>query len=192
MISAKLGHFLDEPLAPLAKRIAVSPNILTGAGFLITAAAALVIPFNTLAGGLLIIAGGFFDMLDGIVARTNGKSTRFGALLDSTLDRYSDSFIFIAIAWFFFDRNNLAGVMLSIGSLVGAFVISYVRARAEGIGIECAVGIMERPERVVLLAFGCITGWLFPVIVLLFLLSHITAVQRILHVRKMTKHNNNP
>ena len=131
-------------------------------------------------------------MLDGIVARTNGKSTRFGALLDSTLDRYSDSFIFIAIAWFFFDRNNLAGVMLSIGSLVGAFVISYVRARAEGIGIECAVGIMERPERVVLLAFGCITGWLFPVIVLLFLLSHITAVQRILHVRKMTKHNNNP
>ncbi|HAK88736.1 MAG: hypothetical protein A2X55_10405 [Nitrospirae bacterium GWB2_47_37] len=192
MISAKLGHFLDEPFAPLAKRIAVSPNILTGAGFLITAAAALVIPFNTLAGGLLIIAGGFFDMLDGIVARTNGKSTRFGALLDSTLDRYSDSFIFIAIAWFFFDRNNLAGVMLSIGSLVGAFVISYVRARAEGIGIECAVGIMERPERVVLLAFGCITGWLFPVIVLLFLLSHITAVQRILHVRKMTKHNNNP
>jgi len=192
LISAKLGHFLDEPLAPLAKRIAVSPNILTGAGFLITAAAALVIPFNTLAGGLLIIAGGFFDMLDGIVARTNGKSTRFGALLDSTLDRYSDSFIFIAIAWFFFDRNNLAGVMLSIGSLVGAFVISYVRARAEGIGIECAVGIMERPERVVLLAFGCITGWLFPVIVLLFLLSHITAVQRILHVRKMTKHNNNP
>jgi len=192
LISAKLGHFLDEPFAPLAKRIAVSPNILTGAGFLITAAAALVIPFNTLAGGLLIIAGGFFDMLDGIVARTNGKSTRFGALLDSTLDRYSDSFIFIAIAWFFFDRNNLAGVMLSIGSLVGAFVISYVRARAEGIGIECAVGIMERPERVVLLAFGCITGWLFPVIVLLFLLSHITAVQRILHVRKMTKHNNNP
>jgi len=192
LISAKLGHFLDKPLTPLTRRIAVSPNILTVAGFLITAAAALVIPFNPLAGGLLIIAGGFFDMLDGIVARTNGKSTRFGALLDSTLDRYSDSFIFIAVAWYFFDRNNLAGVMLSIGSLVGAMVISYVRARAGGIGIECAVGLMERPERVVLLAFGCITGWLFPVIVLLFFLSHITAVQRILHVYKMTKYNHNP
>ncbi len=189
MISAKLGHFLDKPLAPLAKRIPVSPNLLTITGFLITAAAAVVIPLNPTGGGILILAGGFFDMLDGIVARTNGKSTRFGALLDSTLDRYSDSFIFIAIAWYFFYKNNLAGVMLSIGSLVGALVISYVRARAEGIGIRCAVGLMERPERVVLLAFGCITGWLFPVIVLLFLLSHITAVQRILHVHKMTKHN---
>ena len=191
MISAKLGHFLDKPLAPLAKRIPVSPNFLTITGFLITAAAAVVIPFNLIGGGILIIAGGFFDMLDGVVARTNGKNTKFGALLDSTLDRYSDSFIFIAIAWYFFDRNNLAGVMLSIGSLVGALVISYVRARAEGIGIECAVGLMERPERVVILAFGCITGWLFPVIVLLFFLSHITAVQRILHVYKMTKYNHN-
>lgn len=192
MISAKLGHFLDKPLAPLAKRIPVSPNLLTIIGFLITAAAAVVIPVSLVIGGFLIIAGGFFDMLDGIVARTNGKSTKFGALLDSTLDRYSDSFIFIAIAWYFFDRNNLAGVMLSIGSLVGALVISYVRARAGGIGIDCAVGLMERPERVVLLAFGCITGWLFPAIILLFLLSHITAVQRILHVYKMTKHNHNP
>lgn len=184
MISAKLGHFLDKPLAPIAKRISISPNILTILGFLITVAAVIAIPFNLMAGGLLILIGGFFDMLDGIVARTNGKNTKFGALLDSTLDRYSDSFIFIAIAWYFFERNDLAGIVFTTGSLVGALMISYVRARAEGIGIECNVGMMERPERVVLLAFGCITGWLFYVIIALFFLSHITAIQRILHVYK--------
>ncbi|WP_333652163.1 CDP-alcohol phosphatidyltransferase family protein [Dissulfurispira sp.] len=187
MISAKLGHFLDKPLAPIAKKISISPNILTILGFLITAAAAVSIPFNPLTGGLLILLGGFFDMLDGIVARTNGKSTKFGALLDSTLDRYSDSFIFIAVAWYFFDMDDLAGVIFTAGSLVGALLISYVRARAEGIGVECTTGLMERPERVVLLAFGCIAGWLFPVIVALFFFSHATAIQRILHVYKMTR-----
>lgn len=190
MISAKLGHFLDKPLAPIAKKISISPNILTILGFLITAAAAVSIPFTPLTGGLLMLLGGFFDMLDGIVARTNGKSTKFGALLDSTLDRYSDSLIFIAVAWYFFDMDNLAGVIFTAGSLVGALLISYVRARAEGIGVTCNIGLMERPERVVLLAFGCITGWLFPVIVALFFFSHATVIQRILHVYKMTRTHN--
>lgn len=187
MISAKLGHSLDKPLAPVAKKISISPNILTILGFLITAVAAVAIPFSLVLGGILILLGGFFDMLDGIVARTNGKSTKFGALLDSTLDRYSDSLIFIAVAWYFFDRDNLAGVIFTAGSLVGALLISYVRARAEGIGVACSIGLMERPERVVLLAFGCIAGWLFPVIVMLFFFSHATAIQRILHVYKMTR-----
>lgn len=187
MIGAKLGHFLDKPFAPIAKRISISPNILTIIGFLITAIAAASIPFNLIIGGILILLGGFFDMLDGIVARTNGKNTKFGAILDSTLDRYSDSFIFIAVAWYFFDKNNLAGVVLAAISLVGALLISYVKARAEGIDIECNVGLMERPERVVLLAFGCITEWLFSVIIILSLFSHITVIQRILHIYRMAK-----
>ncbi len=187
MISAKLGHFLDKPFTPIAKRISISPNILTITGFLITVLAALSIPFSLLSGGLLILLGGFFDMLDGIVARTNGKSTKFGALLDSTLDRYSDSFIFIAVAWYFFDKNNLAGVVLAVLSLVGALLISYVRARAEGIDIECNIGLMERPERVVLLALGCITEWLFAIIIILALLTHATVIQRLWHVYRMIK-----
>lgn len=187
MISAKFGHFLDKPFAPIAKRISISPNILTIIGFLITAMAAASIPFNLITGGILILLGGLFDMFDGIVARTNGKNTKFGAILDSTLDRYSDSFIFIAVAWYFFDNNNLVGVILAVISLVGALLISYVKARAEGIDIECNVGLMERPERVALLAFGCITGWLFPVIIILSLFSHITVMQRVLHVYRMAK-----
>lgn len=184
MLSARLGHFLDGPLAPIARRITVSPNVLTIAGFLISTAAAVSIPSSLLVGGFLILLGGLFDMLDGIVARTNGKNTRFGALLDSTLDRYSDSFLFIAVAWHFFELQDLSGVLLTVGSLVGALLISYVRARAEGLGISCHVGLIERPERVALLALGCLTGWLFAVMAVLFTLSHITVVQRVLHVRR--------
>lgn len=182
MISAKLGHFLDRPLAPLAKKISLSPNTVTVLGFLITVAAAVIIPFNLMYGGAVIILGGLFDVLDGVIARTNGKSTGFGAFLDSTLDRYSDSFIFLAVALYFFNEDNYAGVLFSLGSLVAALLISYVRARAEGIGIRCNVGLMERPERIVLLSFGCISGWLYPVMMVLFFAGHLTVIQRIIHV----------
>lgn len=185
MISAKLGHVFDKPLAPIAKRVPLSPNVLTVLGFIITVIASVCIPFSLTIGGSLILLGGFFDMFDGIVARANGRNTLFGALLDSTLDRYSDSFVFLAIAWYFFERSNLTGVLLTMGSLVGALLTSYVRARAEGLGIECHVGLMERPERVVLLFFGCLTGWMLPVVVVLFLLGHITVLQRVFHVYKV-------
>lgn len=187
MISGRFGHFLDRPLAPVAKRVSVNPNLLTIAGFLITVAAAFVMPFKLFLGGFLIILGGLFDMFDGIVARTNGKSTKFGAFLDSTLDRYADSFIYSGGAWYFFRTGSWEGVLFAAGGLVGALLISYVRARAEGLGIECKAGLMERPERIVLLAFGCMTGWLFPVIILLFFLSHITVIQRIAHVYRKTR-----
>lgn len=187
MISAKLGHFLDRPLAPIARRITLSPNTITVMGFLVTVFAAFVIPYSLLAGGLLLLAGSLFDLMDGVVARTNDKNTRFGAFFDSTLDRYSDSFLFLAIAWYFLEKNNMTAVFLSSGSLVGALLISYVRARAEGLGIDCHVGLMERPERVLLMAFGCMTGWLFPVIFFLFVSSHFTVVQRMIHVYRSAR-----
>lgn len=187
MIGAKLGHFLDKPLAPLIKKISISPNVLTITGFGITVLAGICIPFNLFLGGILILVGGLFDMLDGIVARVNHKKTDFGALLDSTLDRYSDSIIFISIAWYFFEMNNLTGVIFTATGLVGAFLISYVRARAEGIGIKCNVGLMERPERIVLIAFGCLLNWLLTIVIFLSIFSHITAIQRIFYVYRETK-----
>lgn len=186
MISAKLGHFLDKPLTQVAKSISISPNVLSVTGFAITLTAAAFIPFNTVTGGFMILAGGVFDLLDGVVARTNGKETKFGALLDSTLDRFADAALFVAIMLLLFKQNNLIGVVFAIGSLVGSFLISYVRARAEGLGIDCNVGLIERPERVVLLAFGCITGSLPGIVLVLFVLSHITVVQRVVHVYKKT------
>lgn len=187
MISARLGHLLDKPLTPIAKLIPVSPNVLSITGFAVTLAAASLIPFNTTAGGLVILIGGFFDLLDGVVARTNGKDTKFGALLDSTLDRYADAALFVAIMWLFFKEDNLIGIFFTIWTLVGAFLVSYVRARAEGLGVSCNVGLIERTERILLLAAGCLTGRLFPVILILFVLSHITVVQRVVYVYRKIK-----
>jgi phosphatidylglycerophosphate synthase len=184
MLSARLGHFLDAPLGSIAKRIPVSPNFLTVTGFILTLIAALTIPHSITAGGILILLGGIFDMLDGIVARTTGKTTKFGAFLDSLLDRYSDAFLFLAIAWYLAAGGDHSGAFLSIGTLVGALLISYARARAEGLGVSCHTGILERPERIILLIFATLTGWLIPVLWIMFLLTHITVAQRVYHIWK--------
>jgi phosphatidylglycerophosphate synthase len=184
MLSVRFGHFLDKPLAPIAKRISISPNFLTVTGFVITAIAAVAITFNPRMGGVLILLGGLFDLLDGVVARTNGRETDFGAFLDSVLDRYSDAFLFLAVAWYLWGQKEYTGVLLSLGALVGAFLISYARARAEGIGKDCHTGVLERPERIILISLACLTGFFTPILWVLFILSHVTVIQRIMFVRR--------
>jgi phosphatidylglycerophosphate synthase len=179
VISARFGHFLDEPLAPLAKKFPFSPNVLTVAGFLITVAAAFVIPINLRLGGVLILLGGLCDMSDGVLARVTGRTSRFGAFLDSLLDRYSDALIFLSLAWYLAGTGDHMGAFVSIGTMVGALLVSYARARGEGLGIpSCKAGLMERPERMILLIFATLTGWLVPVLWLMFALTHITVIQR--------------
>lgn len=187
MISARLGHFLDGPLRPVARNIKINPNSLTIAGFFITTIAAFVIPLNLRIGGLLILLGGLFDMFDGIVARVNGRATDFGAFLDSLLDRYSDAFIFLAIAWYLADKGDHTGAFLSIGTMVGALLVSYARSRAEGLGIDNRDGLMERPERIILLVLATLTGWLTPVLWIMLMLTHITVIQRAYRVWKVRK-----
>lgn len=186
MISERLGHFLDRPLEPLARRIRISPNFLTITGFIVSTVAAITLPYKPVAGGVLILLGGAFDMLDGIVARTNGRVTDFGGFLDSLLDRYSDAFILLSVAVYMYIEGDKASVLLSLGTLIGAFLISYARARAEGLGMQCKTGIMERPERIILLSAACLTGYFLPVLWVLFVLTHITVLQRILHVRRLS------
>jgi phosphatidylglycerophosphate synthase len=187
MLGDKFGHFLDQPLSSITKRIPISPNTLTVTGFIITVIAAMIFPYHLRLGGLLILFGGVFDMLDGIVARTAGKTTKFGAFLDSVLDRFSDALLFLAVTWYFAKGGNYTGALVCLATLVGAFLISYTRARAEGLGESCHTGIMERPERVVLLAFGAITGWLLPVMWIMLVLTYMTVIQRIYHVWKAMK-----
>jgi phosphatidylglycerophosphate synthase len=187
MIGAKFGHFLDKPLTPFVKKIPLNPNVLTAAGFVITITAAFVLPSNIRLGGLLILAGGLFDMLDGIAARVNNRATRFGAFMDSLLDRYSDAFLFLSVAWYLASKGEHTGAFLSLGTLVGAFLISYARARAEGLGDSCHTGIMERPERIILLIFAALSGWFVPVLWIMFILTHVTVLQRVYHVWKKMK-----
>ncbi len=187
MLSSHFGHLLDRPLSSLAKTININPNIITIAGFLITTVAAITLPYNLMPGGVLILVGGFFDMFDGIVARINKRSTNFGAFLDSVLDRYSDSFLFLGLTAYFLKNNSITGVSLSLGSMIGALIISYTRARAEALGKECHTGLMERPDRIILIALGALTGWIFPIMWIMLVLTHVTVIQRIRHVWKLMK-----
>ncbi|MBN2655386.1 MAG: CDP-alcohol phosphatidyltransferase family protein, partial [Nitrospirae bacterium] len=183
MLSQRFGHSFDLYFAPAAKSLPLSPNAVTVAGFLITVLAALVMQNNLFAGGLLILLAGFFDMLDGIIARVKNIQTRFGALLDSTLDRVSDALILLSAAWIFVESGSLTGIFASAAALIFSFIVSYIRARAEGLGINCTIGLMERPERIVTLAAGCILDQLFAAVVVVAVFSAFTAVQRIMHVR---------
>jgi phosphatidylglycerophosphate synthase len=183
MLSEKFRHILDKPLAPLIAKLPISPNAVTVLGMFITSSSVFIIPVNLFWGGLVILLGGAFDLLDGIVARMNDRKTKFGAFLDSSLDRVADGFVFMGLCWFFLKTGHNLALLLTVFGLVASLVISYIRARAEGLGAECRVGLIERPERLILIAFGCLTGLIWPVIVVLTVLSWITVLQRIFHVR---------
>ncbi|MCK5512635.1 MAG: CDP-alcohol phosphatidyltransferase family protein [Thermodesulfovibrionia bacterium] len=187
MLDSKFGHFLDKPLFPLAKKVKINPNFITITGFLITTVAAITIPYNLSLGGILILIGGLFDMSDGIIARANGRTTDFGAFLDSVLDRYSDSFLLLSFWWYFFKTGSIPGMLLSAGTLIGTLLISYTKARAEGLGRDCHTGLMERPERIIFMIFGAFTGLMLHIMWILFILTHVTVIQRILHVKKLMK-----
>ena len=187
MIGEKLGHVFDKPLERFARKIPFHPNTLTITGFLVTAVASYALSTNLILGGVLVLAGGMFDVFDGVVARINEKKTKFGAFLDSVLDRCSDALIILAVGWNLYHRGNATAAALCVVTLVGAFLISYTRARAEGLGENCDHGLMERPERIVLIAIGAITGSSIPVVWAMTVLTYYTVLQRIHFVWKMTR-----
>jgi phosphatidylglycerophosphate synthase len=186
LIGGKFGNVFDKPLERLAKSIPFHPNAITTAGFLLTVLASGVLVSDLRLGGILVLVAGFFDILDGVVARAHDKKSAFGAFLDSVLDRYSDAFMLLAVGWNLARSGNQTGLILSLLSVVGSFLISYTRARAEGLGYDCKNGLLERPERVVLVSLGAISGLIIPVLWILAIFTHATALQRIYHVWKVT------
>lgn len=182
MISAKLGHFLDRPLRSLVLGTRVSPSVITVAGFVVTVVAAILIPWKIRVGAMFIIAGGLFDAMDGVVARVNGRISDGGAFLDSVLDRFSDAFLFVGVSVYFIRSEDVLHAFIAILALIGSFGVSYARARAEGLGYRCSVGLMERTERVIVLVVGC----LFPKILatclwVILVGSAVTVFQRMRH-----------
>jgi CDP-diacylglycerol---glycerol-3-phosphate 3-phosphatidyltransferase len=173
---------LVGPVGRWLARIGLRPNTLTTLGLLLTAAAATAVAVGRpVLGGGLLIAGGAMDTLDGAVARASGTSTPFGGFYDSVSDRISDGMILAGIAWAVADRPRL--LLLTLVALVLAEVTSYVRARAESIDLECAVGILERAERAILLMLGLLFAPLFePVLWVLAVGGLVTVVQRVHHV----------
>ncbi len=188
---------LIEPVAALLVKLRINPNALTTIGTLCTVAGGIAFGMGHIrTAGWIIGLTAIFDVLDGTVARRTGQSTVFGAFYDSTLDRVADGVVLGGIAYFFASspqHQSLPMVAVSLMAIVGTFLVSYTRARAEGLGIDAKVGVMQRPERVVLLSvpqalFGLAFDGklLMGVVVLLALTAWITAFQRIAFVRRTT------
>jgi CDP-diacylglycerol--glycerol-3-phosphate 3-phosphatidyltransferase len=190
---SKFGRgWIAGPLTQIAgwlEGTGISPNALTLIGFLLTVVVAVVLATgNLLWGGLLLIVAALFDTLDGALARHAGKTTVFGAFFDSVMDRFSESVTLLALIWYYSAQPDAQlYVSLLAFTLVGSLMVSYTRARAEAVGIECKEGFFQRTERIVVLILGLVTGWMLPVLVVLAVFTNITAAQRIYDVYRKTK-----
>lgn len=162
----------------------VGANAVTFAGFAVSGAAGLLAARGQwMAAGMLAIGSGVCDLLDGKIARLDPARSKFGALWDSSLDRYSDAFLIAGIGYYFATQGNFVILIAALSAMAGSFEISYVRARAEGLGFECRVGFWERGERWVILVLGLlIMNPAVPVIILA-VMTHLTAFRRVLHIR---------
>jgi CDP-diacylglycerol--glycerol-3-phosphate 3-phosphatidyltransferase len=168
-------------------RLGVTPNMLTVAGLLLNVVVALVIASGQpVLGGVLVLLANAFDMLDGAVARLTGTVSRFGAFFDSTLDRYAEAVMYLGVGVWLYETRDGSLLLACYGAIIGSLMVSYARARAEGIGVGGEVGLLPRPERIILLAVGLIFhgDMLAPVLWILAVFSNLTAVQRIVHVHR--------
>ena len=171
----------------------LTPNAISITGLVLNlAAAALVTQRLFVLGGIAFIVGSIMDTLDGRYSRMSGKGTLFGAFLDSTLDRIEEGVVITAVAWYFADTGHAIPAAACVLTVLGSLMVSYTRARAEALGVECKVGIATRPVRVVLLSIGLVFAkgaglfdieLLAPAIYAMAALTAVTVVQRVWHVR---------
>ena len=176
---------LLQPFFRISIALEVNPNMFTTIGFFISFLSAYFFATGALrVGGALFILSGIFDVIDGQVARATNRATKFGALYDSTLDRYAEVLIFFGIAYYFIREDLLFASIAACVALGGSIMVSYVRARAEGLGFSCKVGLMQRPERITILGItALIHEYVFiGGVVFVALLSNFTAIQRIYHI----------
>lgn len=198
-----LVYRIIDPSVRCMIRIGVTPNMVTTAGFLGNLLGALLLVYSALhypqepcfwqvgVAGALILFSSIFDMVDGYLARTGNMASSFGAFYDSVLDRYSELVTLAAIALYFITYGQQWFAIITFLSLMGSIMVSYVRARAEGLGAECKVGLMQRPERVVVTSLGAILTPLFSSLwalvipqILIAVLANYTVCVRVLHVKK--------
>jgi CDP-diacylglycerol--glycerol-3-phosphate 3-phosphatidyltransferase len=185
VIKSVMGERLDawiHALFPFLFTRRLNPNALTVAGAILSMVAAVAFARGSFViGGVLILVGGFFDLVDGVVARHQGVATRFGAFLDSTLDRLVDMALLLGIAMHFALVSEPYLVLLAGYTLISSVLVSYAQARAQLFFPAFSVGLLERGERVGILAAGAILGWMVPALWLLAVGSTVTVIQRFIH-----------
>jgi len=184
-----------RPLAHLFIRLGFTPDWLTLMGLVMNLGATVAFAKGYLHwGAIIMMMAGLCDILDGQVAREGRKETKFGALLDSTTDRYSEIFIYFGIGAYLIGNDEWVASGILFFAITGSLMVSYVRARAEGLGEDCKVGFMQRPERLIALALGSLLGHhsLVFVLVLLAVTTNYTVVERLTYIRNRLKAGPNP
>jgi len=187
-----ISEYITQPPVKLLAKTPVTPNTLTWLGFLITAgAAALIITEHLFAAGFVVLVAGVFDMLDGALARMTNRTTRFGGILDSTLDRVSEALLLLGLLVVFTRDQKVAESLLVGIVLFGSLMVSYLRSRIEAMGIDCTIGLFTRPERVIILALGLLLSRfeyaLTITLAIIAVFSFFTAGQRLYHAWRRIK-----
>ena len=195
------AYYITQPVVQLLAKTPITPSAITWSGFLLAlGTAALITTGHLFAAGFVVLLAGFFDILDGALARCTNQTTRFGAVLDSTLDRLSEAVMLLGILALFllteeqslFTLLTKEWAILLVGvALLGSFLVSYLRARAEALGLECQVGLFTRAERVIVLALGLLLSQfahaLIIALAIIVVFSFFTIGQRLIYVWQQTK-----
>lgn len=189
MISSKIGHGFDPVILKVYsfffKKHIVHPNVLTVVGALFGFLSFMAIALGYLIiGGIFLLASGFFDLVDGAIARNMDRQTLFGGFLDSVLDRYTDLFLMYGIFVYFIRNGDILNSAIAFVASIGIAIIPYAKARAEAATLECNVGLFERSERIIVLSIGLLFNLLPYAVIVLAVFAHITVLQRIIHIRK--------
>ena len=178
------ARYVEKPAARLLQKVGLTPNQLTVIGLLLSGGTAYLLSEGLfLVGGVLLILASALDMADGSLARLQGRASPAGALLDSTADRISEAVIFLGLLLFYLSPRSISEILLIFLALISSFMVSYLRARGEGLGVDCNVGVMTRPERVLVLAAGLLIGQIFVALVVIAAFSFITALHRFWHIQ---------
>jgi CDP-diacylglycerol--glycerol-3-phosphate 3-phosphatidyltransferase len=186
------AYYFTRPVVQLLAKTSITPNALTWFGFLLSVGAAvLIITEHLFAAGFIVLVAGLFDMLDGALARHTKQTTRFGAVLDSTLDRIAEVILLLGLLILYAREQSIVGIMLVGVTLPSSLLVSYTRAIAEGASLNCKVGLFTRAERVVVLALGLLLSRLDYALItalgIIALFSFFTVGQRLFHIRRQMK-----
>lgn len=190
-----VADYFTRPVVQLLAKTPIAPNTISWLGFLIAVgAASLIITGHLFAAGFVVLLAGFFDILDGALARSTNRNTRFGAILDSSLDRLGEAVVLLAILVFYLLKANerpiIVALLVSL-TIIGSLMVSYVRARAEALDLKGEAGLFSRAERVVVLALGLLLSQigyaLITALAIIMVFSFITVSQRLLYVWRQTK-----
>jgi len=187
------GYSLTRLVVRLLAKTPIAPDAITWFGFSLTlGAAALIITRHLFAAGFVVLVAGFFDILDGALARSTNRTTRFGAVLDSTLDRLAEAALLLSIlVYIYISEPSTLGILVVGLALPGSLLVSYIKARAESVGLKCEVGLFTRAERVVVLALGLLLSQidyaLITALAVIVVFSFITISQRLLYVWRQTR-----